>query len=304
MSFPLLILGAGYTGKVLARQAREESRSVFATTSNQESQAYLEDLGVQVFDFDVLNPGGELPLPPDFEGDLDVVYSVPTLFRDYDEAPSGELARHVEPLAEVLGLLKTRAELRVRTFLYFSSTSVYGDHHGKVITEESTRHPTAPFGKMRRDIEDFLLQEEEIPTAIGRIVGIYGPDRTLEKRIQDPSFRLVDGGSKVTNRIHVEDLARAILFLLEKKAPERVYNLSDGAPLTVKALVDFVVKAQGLTPPEEESLQEYGDRKKDPNLLARWKSSALISNDRLKRLGFSFQYPDAMKGYEALFKDS
>jgi len=122
------------------------------------------------------------------------------------------------------------------------------------------------------------------------------------ERLKGGRFRLVDGGRKVTNRIHVEDIG-AILLAILAADPEGVttYNLSDGHPQRVRDLVEFVCTELGMPLPPEESLEDYAERRNDPNVVARWRTTSRVRNDRIRtEVGVTLKYPDAFAGYRSI----
>lgn len=293
----LMIIGAGYTGLRIARLASESGLEVIATTRSRKQAEALRQVGARILNWDVLEDDpGELA---DWMGrGTVVVYSIPTLFDGWESAEEG-LLRHVEPVARVLR--KASAEGCDR-FIYLSSTSVYGDHGGAWVDEDSDRRPTSPMGKMRRDIEDYVLGVDDWNTNVVRIVGIYGPERTLDRYIAGGRYKLVDGGEKVSNRVHVEDLARIVLTVAEK-APDghRAYIASDGHPTRVVDLVDWMVEHLGIERPEEVSLQEYAAQRGE-NAAARWQNTYRARNRRVvDELGYELRYPMVIDGYRAIF---
>ncbi len=293
----MLIIGAGYTGLRIARLAAARGLEVVGTTRSEEKVRQLEEIGAKGVNWDVLEDDtGELAgwMGP---GTV-VVYSIPTIFDGWEPGGDG-LARHVEPVARVMKATKSEGCDR---FIYLSSTSVYGDHDGEWVDEDSERRPTSPMGKMRRDIEDFVLSADGGNANVVRIVGIYGPGRTLDRYVQMGRYKLVDGGQKVSNRVHVEDLAGIVLAVAEK-APEgtRAYIASDGHPTRVVDLVDWMVEHLGIERPEEVSLEEYAAQRGE-NAAARWKNTYRACNDRVREeLGYQFRYPTAIDGYQSIF---
>ncbi len=299
----IIIIGTGYVGKELARQAIDAGLEVVGTTRNDETIQTLHDLGATVYRWSVDDE--QAPWVSHLGPDTAVVYSIPTLFRSYQEVTEtdgvGSMPRHIIPIDRVLTLCEERGCDR---FIYLSSTSVYGDHGGEWVDETSPLRPASPVGKMRADIESHLMNRNSIgAVTIARLVGIYGPGRTLLDYLQSGRYSLVNGGKKVTNRIHVHDIVRAILAIIDQAPRDpRIYNLTDGHPQTVRDLIEFITSETGIDRPPEESLEEYA-RRKGPNSLARWKNSIRVRNDRLRQeFDFQPEYPDVFSGYKALLK--
>jgi nucleoside-diphosphate-sugar epimerase len=297
----LLIIGAGYTGLELARQALARGLRVTATSRSVDTLEALDALGAEGVRWDVLADSPEV-LDSYLGPTTAVVYSVPTLFDEYEPAVDTVLARHVEPVARLLDRCVTKGAAR---FIYLSATSVYGDHDGRWIDEEAELKPDSPAGMMRRDIELHVLgRGDEIDVNVARIVGIYGPGRTTDRYIASGRYRLVNGGIKPTNRIHVEDLATSIIAMVEK-GPKgaRAYNVCDGHPTTVREIVEYVCERTGLPMPPQETLESYTARVSNPDAVGRWKNAIRCKNARLlEELGVELRYPDVFQGYEALIR--
>lgn len=294
----LLVLGAGFTGMELIRQASAAGYDVLGTSRTDSRLDAIEAAGATALRWDVLDDDPEV-LKPWLGAHTTVVYSIPTLYETYEEATEGALPRHVAPVDAVLKVCAARGAAR---FIYLSATSVYGGYDGAWVDELTVRQPTSPYGKMRRDIEDCAASYSEVmPINIARIVGIYGPGRTLIDYIQRGKYTLVNR-DKITNRVHVEDIAASVLAMADR-APERglrVYNVTDGQPKTVGALVDFLVDTLGIEPPPEEPLEAYAERV-GPNAASRWANTIRCSNRRLvEELGVELRYPDVFAGYRAL----
>ena len=294
----MVIVGAGYTGMELARQAIEADFEVIGTTRDPEKAKRLEAMGVTPILWDV---NDELAAVEAYLTDqAQVVYSLPTLFKSYEAG--GAQARHVAPVRR---LVEACQDGGVRRFIYLSSTSVYGDHSGEWVDESTDLWPNSSYGKMRADIEAFLMGcDVDFPITIARLGGIYGPGRTLADFMRKGRYTLIDGGKKVTNRIHVHDIARAILTVVEKGPKEhRIFNFTDGHPQPARDVVEFVCEQTSLEWPPEETLEEYARRTEDPNRLARRTNAIRVLNERLRReLDFELVYPDVFSGYQAILQ--
>lgn len=299
MSKQLIVLGAGYTGKRVldAVLTKLPDWSLLATSRSPDLLSDFHARGVHTAKLDLLDGLQDdlASLTPHVHRGAWVIYSAPTLYRTY------EPARHVEPLQ---GVLAWARKVGCKGVIYLSSTSVYGDYQGEWVEEQSERRPTSALGKMRRDLEDVLLGwSGDVLTHmyVARIVGIYGPGRTLADYIAKGRYRLIDGGQKITNRVHVDDLVSALLAMLERGQPgHRVYNICDGNPLPVKDLVELLVRDYGVAHPEACTLEAYAEARGE-NVAARWKNSYRCTNERLRtELGWQPQYEDARDGLRAI----
>jgi nucleoside-diphosphate-sugar epimerase len=291
----MVIVGAGYTGQELARLAKEAGFDVVATTRDAKKAATLQDLGARPIIWDV--DDDLTPLKPYLTDGAYLIYSVPTLFQTYrgDDTPP----RHVAPVER---LIEACEQGDVARFIYLSSTSVYGDHRGEWVDENTELRPNSSYGKMRADIEGFLMDAQvSFPITVARLGGIYGPGRTLAEYMRKGRYTLIDGGKKVTNRIHVHDVARAILTIIDKGPDEhRIFNFTDGHPQPARDVVEFVCEQTSLDWPPEETIEEYARRTDNPNRLARRTNAIRVLNERLRReLDFELVYPDVFAGYQA-----
>lgn len=132
--------------------------------------------------------------------------------------------------------------------IFISSTSVLGDYHGQVVTE---RTPPAP---VRETAKVLLAAERDAAelfggTVIVRPAGIYGPGR---RRIID---RVLDGRpadhSRITNRVHRDDLVTTIETLLKIDQPPRLLHAADAEPAPLGQVLEFLARRLGVpTPPD------------------------------------------------------
>ena len=296
----ILILGAGYTGKELIRLVADTDYNIVATSRNDETTAFIKRHGGIAIDWNV--DDSTIPWAEHLGPSTTVVYSIPTLYRHYES--NDDPPRHVAPVARAVETCRDQGADR---FIYLSSTSVYGDHGGEWVDETTPRDPTSPYGEMRRDIEDYLEAfDADFPINIARLVGIYGPGRTLIDLIDSGRYTLVDGGRSVTNRVHVHDIARALIAIIER-GPDgfRVFNVTDGRPQPSRSVVEFICENTDVDMPPEETLDEYAARRDNPNAVARRKNTIRVLNDRLRNeLDFKPVYPDVFAGYQQILYGS
>jgi nucleoside-diphosphate-sugar epimerase len=114
--------------------------------------------------------------------------------------------------------------------LYTSSTSVYAQTDGSVVTEPCPADPERETGKL-------LLQAEAITLAAGGIVarlsGIYGPGRSvILQKFLTGSAIIEEDGRRFLNQIHRDDAARALFHLAASGIRGEVFNVCDSTPLS------------------------------------------------------------------------
>ena len=91
--------------------------------------------------------------------------------------------------------------------LLVSSSSVYAQTDGGVVTEESPTQPDRETGKLLLQAEQQVLVAGGI---VARLAGIYGPGRSvILKRFLNGEAVIEDDGRRFLNQIHRDDAAAA-----------------------------------------------------------------------------------------------
>ncbi|MBN2233574.1 MAG: NAD-dependent epimerase/dehydratase family protein [Opitutales bacterium] len=228
----LLILGCGYLGIRLARQAISNGWHVGALTHNPRTGEQLVSTGLQTTIVAELNTDSwhASLSPADWSVVVNCVGSGSGTIEGYRSS-------YVDGMRSIMEW-KTR-DSSASKFIYTSSASVYGDFKGAWIDEAVSTLPASPQG-------DIILESERMITAssnpfqnwfILRLGGLYGPERDafLRNRIPDPNAR----SDPHLNLIHVDDAVAAILRLAEHQTiiQSGIYNLTDNHP-TPRSLID------------------------------------------------------------------
>ncbi len=169
-----------------------------------------------------------------------------------------------------------------------SSTSVYGQHQGEWIDEDSPRQPDASTAKILVTAED-LWFNNGLPCTILRPAGLYGPGREMMLRIAKTGQQIIENQPVYTNRIEISDCARAIVHLIKRRQQgltiANAYNLSDLNPARYADVVHF--------------LQQQLQIPAGPSLIVN-RGSKRVSASRLQQTGFSWHYPDYRAGYQQM----
>jgi nucleoside-diphosphate-sugar epimerase len=183
----------------------------------------------------------------------------------------------LERFLEALGSAQPSA------FLYMSTTGVYGDTGGAVVTEASPVAPANDRSRRRVAAERAATawcEARGVRVVVLRVPGIYGPHRLPRERLRrgEPALHPEDAGPG--NRIHVDDLVTACVAALER--PVRgVFNVTDGNPASTTEYLQRTAELAGLPPPPLVALADAHGRI-SPGMLAFLVESRLVDNRRLR----------------------
>jgi nucleoside-diphosphate-sugar epimerase len=172
--------------------------------------------------------------------------------------------------------------------LMVSSTSVYGQNHGEIVTEESPAEPATETGKILRVSETAALVAGAM---VVRSTGIYGPGRGVLWEKFKRGEAVVEGdGLRWINQIHQQDLVAAVMHLIGKGKPSQIYNACDDSP--VSQLDFYAWCAEFLQKP----MPPFG-----PVNLNRKRglTNKRVSNAKLRGTGWSPIYPSFREGLAA-----
>lgn len=173
--------------------------------------------------------------------------------------------------------------------IYLSTSGVYGDCAGAWVKESTAANPQTPRARRRFSGETLALQygqHRQVPVAIIRVPGIYGPGRLPKARLARRLPVLAANISPWSNRIHAEDLAAALVLLLDRG--EGVFNISDGCPGSITDYFQAAADVLGLPHlPEVAAAEEL-----TPELASYMGESRRLNITRARnKLGYSPQHP-------------
>jgi nucleoside-diphosphate-sugar epimerase len=284
-----LMAGAGYTGLRLARRLQPRWR-VVALARSEAAAARLSAAGLEVLRADL---DGQLA-----PGVLSVAAGAAIAYL----VPPAEGADGDPRLAGFLGAL---GAARPSAFLYVSTTGVYGDAGGGVVTEASPVTPSSDRGRRRAAAERIASEwcsARGVRCVILRVPGIYGPGRLPLDRLRrgEPALRPDDAGPG--NRIHVDDLVTACVAALEH--PVRgIFNVTDGDHSSTTEFLQRTAALAGLSPPPLVALAEARGRI-SPGMLSFLVESRRVDNRRMREeLGVEPRYAGLDVGIAASLEE-
>lgn len=271
----VLIAGCGdvgtHTGLLLAAQGHQ----VFGLrrTINQLPQ------GIQGIEADLTRPETLTQLP-----EVDYLIYCASAGKT---GTAGYRAIYQQGIANLLAALRCLP----RHIFYTSSTRVYAQHQHEWVDEHSVCQPESEAGQILLAGEALI---NALPNAsIVRFSGIYGPERNhllnqvKAGRVAPPAPVLY------TNRIHRDDCAGVLAFLLAQQvkgttlAP--LYLASDSHPATLHEVTHWLAKQLDISATTGSFQRSAGSKR--------------CNNRQLLEAGYRFSYPGYQHGYSAELKN-
>ena len=179
----------------------------------------------------------------------------------------------------------------VAPWIFVSSTSVYGQKLGEWVDEYSPTFPEKRASHKIVNAEQKLIAMNPNNVVV-RFSGIYGLGREYLLRMAKQTPSIQKDPPYYTNRIHQSDCVAVLKFLFEQRLAgislEQCYLASDDDPAPLWDVISWMTEKMHCNPP----LAKIPGQDDDMNKRCR--------NDKLKKLGYSFKYPDYKAGYSAL----
>ena len=262
---PIGILGLGFLGKILSSELAnfEESWGTWHKTPPPETT-------LPVFHFDWADENCWDSLP---ETSATLVLTIPPLLKN----PQGETDR-----LHLWGKWMRQNRPQLKRLIYISTTGVYPKRNG-IWSEDSEFEADTLSGQLRLLTEKILSQYFQLQVI--RPGGIYGFGRGIDVRLK--LGKQIPLSSTPVHRIHVLDLARITLHLLENPFCTACVNVVD-----LEAKPSWEV-AHWLIENRDDLTEEMFEENTDylPGSPQR-----IISNKNLLELDIPLRYPTFRQG--------
>lgn len=205
--------------------------------------------------------------------------------------------------ARLLALLQ-RGKSLPRRIVYISTSGVYGDCGGALVTETRAARAESARAARRVDAEARLRRFGRrlgrwCRVSILRAPGIYAGDRLPLERLRRGLPLIRHDEDSHTNHIHAEDLGRACIAALARGGANRAYNISDDSALAMGEWFDLLADRFDL--PKAPRLPREEVKRGVPAMQWSFMSeSRRLDNTRMKReLRLRLCYPTVVAGIDA-----
>ena len=278
-----LVLGCGFSGSCFAKTVRQ-----LGCTALTSSRSENKDPNSFVFD----SESNIIPDKKIFDGVTHILSCIPPDKNGNDP---------------VLRSLKNKLKsLSLEWVGYLSTTGVYGNTKGEWVSEIDEPNPFQKRSHKRLNCETEWI-ESGLPVQIFRLPGIYGPGRSTFEAIKNEKIRVIFKENQVFSRIHVADIANAIIYLLQNKNSLKFYqiiNIADDEPCSQIEVIQYCYDLLDLEMPKP-ILFEDAKEELSPIAQSFWMENRRISNKLLcETLGYKLIYKNYKIGLKNCYPNS
>ncbi len=264
------VLGCGWLGLPLAEALVRSGFSVKGSVTLVEKSDQLITLGIEPFLLILERGHVELSSPRFFESEVLIVNIPPRRVPDIETV-------FPEQIGQLIFLLE---KYGIGKVIFVSSTSVYPDTGGFVVSEDSNLPPEKASGRALLKAEKMLMQNGRFKTTVLRFGGLIGPGRD-PSRFLTRKKEIINGNVPV-NLIHQEDCIRIILGLIENEEWGDVFNACGPVHPLKKEFYGLASAVSGIKAPTFEDTEQVPGHK------------IVDSSKLINRLNYRFKYPSPL----------
>ncbi|MAH74341.1 MAG: hypothetical protein CBD57_01485 [Candidatus Pelagibacter sp. TMED197] len=188
-----------------------------------------------------------------------------------------------------------------KKLIYLSATSVYGNHNGNWVDENSKLRGKTKFGLSRKIVEkawENFRNKTNRDINILRVSGIYSKENNVLHKISKSNIYVKE--KKYFSRIRVEDLAVIIKKLFYSPQKSMILNASDDKPSTNTEVANFAAKLLKIKSIHPVSISKF----KNKMIKEFYKDSKKVSNKKMKnKLKIKLKYPTYRQGLRNIFNN-
>jgi len=239
---------------------REEYQVIGVSRSPEKSALFLpyKKRNSKNFHFHQIDLNKDLPrlvaILDDFRPDYIVNFAAQSEVAPSWENPHHWFQTNAVALTQLANALKNLPFLK--KYVHISSPEVYGTCVGNIL-EDAPLNPSTPYAasKAAGDLSVFAFAKNfPFPLVMVRATNVYGAHQQLFKIIPrsaiylklGKTIELHGGGLAVKSYIHIRDISRGELAIMEKGRVGEIYHLSPDQGVAVKEVVQTICKKMNV----------------------------------------------------------
>ena len=185
---------------------------------------------------------------------------------------------------------------KVKWVTYLSATSVYGNHDGEWVDENSKNKPTSQNGIDRLKAENSWLSlniKYKLPIQIFRLSGIYSNQNNILSRLKIGTAKLINKKNHFFSRVHVEDIGNILYESLTKFKEGEIFNISDDKPSSSEEVTLYAAKLLNIKDIKKVEIESL----ENSMLKNFYKDSKKVNNQKMKEFfNYRLKFPTYVEG--------
>ena len=245
----ILVTGAGgFVGNHLSYKLKELGHVVLVNDFSDKIKKCEKDF--KVYDFDLSKYKNFKKLP----NDIDVIFHIAAQTSGYVGLISPELDVDWN-MKGTLNVCRFAKETGVQKIIYTSSMAVYGE--GDFLKETDELNPISHYGVSKLCGELYLKQYEKfgINYTIFRLFNAYGYGQDMDnlnqgmvsiylaQSLKSKTIEVKGSLERYRDFVYVDDVVSALLFGLNSKTNNEIYNVANKRKTTIRELLNLIFKA-------------------------------------------------------------
>ena len=266
-----LVVGCGYLGERVARLWLARGDRVVGVTRSAARAEALAAIGIEPLILDVTvndphwerlfkaSPAANTPRMLTIQHANPTTTPVATIFWavGFDRTAGGSSHTvHVTGLRKLLDVaIASGNSPRV---ILSSSTGVWGDEGGGLVSETTPVNPSREAGRVLVEAERLLGRHPAGTGTVLRFAGLYGPNRL-------PRLADIRAGRPITadpdswlNLVHIDDAAAVVVAVVDTPSAGPLYVVSDGSPILRRDWYGRLATLAGGPPPTWQATMPRG----------------------------------------------
>tara|TARA_B100000780_G_scaffold263791_1_gene217944 strand:+ start:22 stop:897 length:876 start_codon:yes stop_codon:yes gene_type:complete len=187
---------------------------------------------------------------------------------------------------------------------YLSATSVYGNHNGNWVDENSRTNPTSINGIDRLNAEKLwlnLAETKNLPIQVLRLSGIYSNKNNILTKLKTGNAKIIEKKNQFFSRIHVEDIANILFKSLQNFKSKEIFNISDDKPTSSEELMIHGSKLLNIDKPKVTDLSTI----ESEMVKNFYKDSKRVNNKKMKEFfNYKLKYPTYIEGLNYILNNT
>ncbi len=285
----IICFGFGQVAKNFIKKLKDQGTSFKLTTTSRNASRTKEFENIKYESFQFSEGGFDKKFLSRFEEADHILLSI---------APINGIDIVIKNLKDYFKLSK------FKWITYLSATSVYGNHNGEWVNENSETKPTSLNGVERLKVEKEWMQlarKLDLPFQIFRLSGIYSNQYNILKRLKSGEAKIINKKNHFFSRIHVEDIANVLTSSLNNFKKKEIYNISDNQPASAEEVAMYGVKLLGIEKPKTLEINEI----ESEMLRNFYKDSKKVDNKKMKEFfNHKLKYPTYVEGLNHIFNNT